>query len=230
MAFQYTVTRTTGLNCPYSLYIDLNNDPTFAPYVCNYVVVRNDIDVIIDFQNQLSATDESSLITYVQNYTCPTGAIDGTGDTGSDPDDPGGTISDPIGSLITLTFTKNGEVEDKWLEIGDGVYSYKTPTPLPFKCKIHSLSFSNRRNSSTDLQLRIATNGNGNSFTTVDTLQLRNVRTYWANMFNKNIILNPGDKLGIYCKEVNNSDEPKDVAVIVFLQVQGTPDDGNESF
>ena len=127
-----------------------------------------------------------------------------------------------VGSMFQTLFENNGTSSNIWLNYGANPASSNSVfTLMPFNCKLVACSFTNAASSADlDIQVNIANQGSGNTVNRTIIFQVRNdrVATFsFPNSSNSNLLLNQGDKVGVYIKD--QGDNANDPVVTLYFKV-----------
>ena len=128
-----------------------------------------------------------------------------------------------LGGLYQMIFSVNGIVKNAWLDQGaDNVSSNASPALCLAKSKVRAYTFVNSRDGA-DSNLEIYRTPEGIEPTVqqdlLDTWNIINSRTRRKSNFGTDIILDAGDKIGVFSREPGpGSTSPSSAIFIIFLQ------------
>jgi hypothetical protein len=132
----------------------------------------------------------------------------------------GSTVGQLVGNFFQVEFTAGGNVANTWLAVSDAALpSNITPWVVSFPCRLAGIFFSNANaNVDQDVEIYAANAGAGNAETLRYTWQVRNARvSYDTNISAGALILNPGDKVGVFVRD--QGDNAKDVCVGLYVEI-----------
>lgn len=203
-----TKTVTSTIECIAKLLNDINNDNGIVP-VCQTIRVDAEVNLTFTFSAPLSTAEDTQLDTLITNLVCDISAVS--------------TTTDQIeGCIFPVTFSYGSSIHNKWLSHpGEtSIPSDDTQAIVPFNSKLVGIVFSNKRNNANaDIEVHVAPFGSGSNESNVLTWQLRSIRSARKTNFSSEILFLAGDKIGIYCKRPGSMKHPKDVVVILYLQI-----------
>lgn len=133
----------------------------------------------------------------------------------------GPVVGDVLGNFFQVEFTSIGVTNNSWLSVSSrDLASNITPWPALFPCRIAGLVFSNERSGAdADLELHVAREGDGATNVIEFTWEVRNARvTYKSDFSITDIVLAPGDKLGIFSSNAGST-RPKNMFLGVYVEV-----------
>jgi hypothetical protein len=136
-----------------------------------------------------------------------------------------------VGSMFHMLFENNGTSTNIWLNYGANPASSNSVfAVMPFDCKLVACSFTNAASSvDLNIQVNIANQGSGNTVNRTIIFKVKNdrVATFsFPNSNNSNLLLNQGDKVGVYIND--KGDNPNDPVVTLYFKVLEEVDQNTE--
>jgi hypothetical protein len=134
-----------------------------------------------------------------------------------------------IGKIYQVSYGENGIATDKWLDVGHGNPSNRSPHIILWPTEMVGFSFSNRNNDiDIDVELWLASETEGSAANLLYTWELRNMRTWHTTQVLTSsgtpVTFVPGDKLGMFIRGVSGA-KTQDPVVNVYLQIDAIYDD-----
>lgn len=126
------------------------------------------------------------------------------------------------GALIQFEYWNNGKSSNTWLNTaGSPLPSNNVLRVVPLKCKLVGVTFTNANDGvDLDIQVNIAKVTEGGTVDRTIIFEVRDKRTYRNfdfNSSNEDLILDIGDKIGLYINDKGTN--PNDPVVTLYLKV-----------
>jgi len=141
----------------------------------------------------------------------------------------GSSIFTVVGNIHQLVYGNKGYSNNKWLKLyGDSKKpSNEAPGVVVWKSKLIGISFTNDSDGvNTDVEIHVSSQGDGSSPTSVVyTWGIINSRVCRKTDFSPDVIIEKGDKVGVYLKGTGNN--PTDPNVVMYFQILA---DNSEEF
>lgn len=213
------VSNNSSFTVPTHLWLELANDSNIETYInADQVIVNNGT-------SDLSKSDGLKLIQKFQIEEAKEVIFDNT-TNGFISDNVQDAIEESktsvVGSMFQTLFENNGTSTNIWLNYGANPASSNSVfAVMPFDCKLVACSFTNAASSvDLDIQVNIANQGSSNTVNRTIIFQVRNdrVATFsFPNSNNSNLLLNQGDKVGVYIRD--QGDNANDPVVTLYFKV-----------
>lgn len=161
-------------------------------------------------------TGVNGMIRYSTTNNCFEGFVDGAWNCFRTP-------NSLVGGLYQMIFSVNGIIKNAWMDQGaDNVSSNSSPALCLAKSEIEAYTFVNSRiNADTDIEIYRTPEGvaPGTTQDLIDTWQVLNSRTRRKTNFGTPLVLDAGDKIGVFSREPGpGSTSPSSMIFILFLR------------
>lgn len=121
-----------------------------------------------------------------------------------------------VGSIVPMSFQRNGTAKNRWLDTAHGIDSYECPQSVPFACRLVGITAVNRK-SSADYVIRVYCEPvNTSGFSEVESLHVSNSRSKTKTNLTE-INISAGSAFAVYIQDAGA--DPQDIFVTLYFKV-----------